>query len=155
MWLARRHGAREPRRQALDEAPPVALVDGAGPFVHERLLELDGERAAAVAVPLVHPPAELAATEADVLADVQRCTGDFVGRDVGHEAVDDAAPDLAVQAAGPDVDVRVPVGGGRWCIGAVSTVVVGVEVEEDEGSACRDVVEPVRQLGVELVVRGQ
>ena len=70
----------------------MVLVDLAGPLVHEHLLELDRQRAARAVVAPLHPAAELAPAEADVLPHVERWPPDLATPEVVDEPVDDADP---------------------------------------------------------------
>ena len=127
----------------------------AGPLVHEDLLDLDGQRTTPAGVAFVDPAAHVAAPEPDVLPNVEVATVEReLARSSTRERIDDVAPDRSVDAAGPDVDLRVlhsRVVDGR--IGTAAPMVVGVEIENDEPScAAATASHTVTEVSIEGVV---
>ena len=114
----------------------------AGPLVHEHLLELDRQCAPTAGVAPVHPAAELATAEADVLPHVQAATADASPAELVDAPVGDMAPAGAVERTGSDVHVGIRRGRRRWRVGAVAAVVVRVHVEHEERSARGEHVQP-------------
>ena len=132
----------------------VVVVGRAGPLVHEDLLELDGERAAA----------SRGSARAPAGTGSRPRSGRSRGRrarwpattccaEVAHEPVHDVAPPVPVERTRADVDLRVLLDGLRRTVGAVAAVVVRVDVEHDERALAGEVVEEAVEHGVERVVQ--
>ena len=114
----------------------VALVELAGPLVHEHLLELDRQRTSRPVVAPVDPAAQLAAAEPNVLPHVEvMAVGPSGAASVSMNRSTTRLQRTRSSAPVPTLTSGFVASGAGGCIGAVAPVVVGMEVEHDERAA--------------------